>query len=259
VDFGLAKFEGHRHPQLPQAMPRGPGPAGLLDERGPHHSLGVVLYEMLTGEAPFRGTPRRVLDQVLAEEPRSPRRLNEQVPRDLESVCLKAMAKAPGDRYATAADFAGDLRRFLAGQAVRARPVGPAGKLWRWARRRPGPALLAASLLVALAGGVGGVTAAWRHADFQRRQAEKHLAETERERARPKEDFRKAHHALADLIEAGLRETPANRPVPPYFLEQALAYYRDFLRQLCFLGLFVSVCQAVQHTHQKRAGSPAAT
>jgi hypothetical protein len=83
---------------------------------------------------------------VLEDEPRPPRRLNDKVPRDLETICLKAMAKAPSRRYATAGELADDLRAYLDGRPIRARPVGPAGRLRLWCRRNP----VAASLLVAV-------------------------------------------------------------------------------------------------------------
>ncbi|HEY1377511.1 MAG TPA: DUF3365 domain-containing protein, partial [Gemmataceae bacterium] len=84
--------------------------------------------------------------QVLHAEPRPPRQLNDQVPRDLETVCLKAMGKAPARRYATAQDLADDLRRFLRGEPIRARPVGRLARLGRWCRRNP----VAAGLLLAV-------------------------------------------------------------------------------------------------------------
>ena len=93
-----------------------------------------------------------LLHQVLHDEPRPPRRLNDQIPRDLETVCLKAMAKEPGRRYQTAGELAEDLRRLLQGEAVKARPTGPVERAVRWTRRRPGAAaLLAVSALAALA------------------------------------------------------------------------------------------------------------
>src|SRR5205085_12621206 len=100
---------------------RGEGHA--VDGRSDVYSLGVVLYEMLAGELPFRGNPRMLLLQVLHDEPRPPRSLNDKVPRDLETVCLKALARAPARRYASARDLADDLRRYLRGEAIRARPV----------------------------------------------------------------------------------------------------------------------------------------
>jgi serine/threonine protein kinase/tetratricopeptide (TPR) repeat protein len=116
------------------------------------YSLGVLLYEAITGQPPFRGaTVLETLEQVRSREPVPPRRLQSAVPRDLETICLKALAKDPARRYPSALALAQDLELFRAGEPIRARPEGLASRLWRKARRRP---LALVSVLVLLVAGV---------------------------------------------------------------------------------------------------------
>ena len=130
------------------------GESHLVDGRADIYSLGVILYVLLAGETPFRGNIRMLLHQVLYEPPRSPRKINDRIPRDLETICLKCVEKEPGKRYQTAQDLADDLRRFLDGRPINARPVSALEHGWRWCRRNPVVAGLSAAVLVVLLAGV---------------------------------------------------------------------------------------------------------
>ncbi len=144
---------------------------GAVDARTDVYSLGIVLYELLTGTRPFQGSQRMLLVRIQEEEPAPPRRLDDTIPRDLETVCLKAIAKSPAHRYPDAASFAAELRRYLRGEPVRARPLGPLRACWRKCRRKPVITGLAASLAIAVVLGFAGVTWQWRRAEHQRGHA----------------------------------------------------------------------------------------
>jgi WD40 repeat protein len=152
ADFGLAKLEDNRElSQTGQVMgtpcymspEQARGEAKAVSPAADIYGLGAILYECLTGRPPFQGPNSfEIIQQVLADDPVSPRALQPSIPRDLETICLKCLQKEPARRYASADELADDLRRFRDHRPIRARPVGPIERAIRWTRRRPGAAAL---------------------------------------------------------------------------------------------------------------------
>jgi WD40 repeat protein/tRNA A-37 threonylcarbamoyl transferase component Bud32 len=130
------------------------------------YALGTMLYTMITGRPPFQAAS--VLDtlkQVRSQEPMRPRQLQPKIPRDLETICLKCLEKEPGRRYASAADLADDLERYLEGQPIQARPMPAWERPWKWAKRQPLVAALSAAVVLVAVLGFGLVAWQWQRAE----------------------------------------------------------------------------------------------
>jgi eukaryotic-like serine/threonine-protein kinase len=233
TDFGLAKAEGS------DALTNTGDIVGTLrymaperfdgwsDPRSDLYSLGVTLYELLTlrplCEEPNRA---RLIKRVTHELPPAPHKLEPKIPRDLETIVLKTIAKEPAQRYVSAGELALDLRRFLADRPVRARRTSGAERLWRWSRRNPALAVSLSCLFLVLALGCIVATALWRHAERQREiaaelrdqseerriAAETSAQEAERQRARALANFGRARAAVDDYLnqirESQLKSVP---------------------------------------------------
>ena len=162
------------------------------------YALGAILYELLTGRPPFQGlSPMETAMQVIVQEPVSPRRLLPTVPRDLETISLKCLQKDPHRRYESAAALAADLRRYLDGQPIQARPIGPLERLGKWARRKPGVAGLTAALVFLAAASIAGLSWLYWDAHTQRHQALAAREEARAAEARAKEAETRARLAAA--------------------------------------------------------------
>jgi WD40 repeat protein/tRNA A-37 threonylcarbamoyl transferase component Bud32 len=193
MDFGLARLAGANekltHDGAVMGTPAYMAPeqveaeAGEVGPASDQYSLGVVLYELLCGETPFSGPPAVLLYNTVRVAPRPPRRKNPAVPRDLETICLRAIGKHATDRYATCREMAEDLRRWLDDEPIRARRMGMLERTARWVRRNPLVACLTMALVLLTLSGLAAVTGLWQEAEAHRREADANLGEADRQRA----------------------------------------------------------------------------
>jgi serine/threonine protein kinase len=248
TDFGLAQMAGDagltvtgellgtlRYASPEQVLAR----QGVVDHRSDVYSLGATLYELLTLRPVFEGRDRNeLLRQIADQEPRPPRSLHPPVPRELETVVLKALAKEPSERYPTARALADDLQRFLDNRPVLARRPTATERLRKLVRRHPSLVGAGAVVLVLLSAGSLLSTLLIR-GEQERTRAEQRNAEEayrrERQRAEEAESrFRLARRSVDEMFRISQEEL-ADRPglegPRKRLLWSVLAYYQEFLEQ----------------------------
>jgi eukaryotic-like serine/threonine-protein kinase len=238
TDFGLARWgvgadlsgSGDAPGTLRYMSPEQAAGGRVLDPRSDVYSLGATLYELLAGRPAFAGSDRADLLRRIAQvEPIPPRRIDPTIPRDLETIVGKAMAKEPDRRYATARELAEDLRRFLDDRPILARRPGPLERLGRWSRRHARATAAAAALLVLAAAGSGfGMARLWE----EQKRANAALLRAQEARRYERETLlftvkadQVAARALARMAMAADVQNPAEVMRDEAFCRKALAYY----------------------------------
>jgi serine/threonine protein kinase len=241
TDFGLARFRNDacltmtgdlvgtlRYMSPEQALAQ----RGVVDHRTDVYSLGATLYELLTLEPAFPGkSQEELIWQIASGEPRPPRRINAAVPADLETIVLKALARNPEERYATARELGDDLRRFLSYEPIRARRPSLPARASRWARRHRSVVVSAVLVLLTAVLGLAGSTV-W----IAQEQARTQIAyEAEKQqRALAERNFQQARQMLdlfTQISEDELADRPDLKNIRRKLLGAALVYYRDFSDQ----------------------------
>jgi serine/threonine-protein kinase len=209
------------------------GRGDQVDERADVYGLGAILYEVLTGQPPFAAaTVQEVLRKVQREEPPRPRELWTSVPPALEAVCLRALAKMPADRYASARDLAQEVQRWLADEPVEAYPEPWTARVARWGRRhRPimtaALALLITALLALVVGNflIGEQKA---RAEANAREANKQQGRAERHLHRAQDAVYRYHTQVSEEV---LLKEPGLQPLRKKLLETALQFYQGFVEE----------------------------
>jgi len=196
---------------------------GLVDHRADIYSLGATLYELLTLRPIFDGRDRHeLLQQIANEEPRPPRSVDRSIPEELETIVLKAVAKEPSERYATAQELADDLQRFREDRPIRARRPSALEKATKWARRHKGAVVSAVMVLLLLVAGMSVTTLLVAQAYERERK----------ERARAEKSFREAREAVDQFAQIGEQElagSPLLEATRRRILVTALDYYQNFI------------------------------
>jgi serine/threonine protein kinase len=255
TDFGLALFQANmqltrtgdmlgtmRYMSPEQAS----GDRVVLDHRTDIYSLGLTLYELLTLQPAVDGDePHAVLRRIMDEEPRPLRAIDKTIPLELETIVLKSIAKAPGERYASAAAMADDLQRWLNDEPIRARRPTIVEHAARWSRRHWSLLAAAAGILAVATLGLLVATisisvertaalAALQGESQQRAAAEKHRLAEQEQRKAADESFRQARQAVDTFWNLSEEELAGHRGLAQLrrrFLATALDYYNDFLEQ----------------------------
>jgi eukaryotic-like serine/threonine-protein kinase len=234
TDFGLAKKlqgdSGLTHTGqvmgTPSYMPPEQAEGKDVGPLADVYSLGAILYCLLTGRPPFQAaSPMDTLLQVVSQDPVPPRQLNPGVPRDLETITLKALEKLPGKRYQSAAALGADIDRWLRGEPILARPVGRLEMVAKWVRRRPVIAGLSMMVVVIGLVGLSGILWQWQRAErnFEESEKNRKLAEAQTAEAKAQRKIAETKTAEAQaradqlerqgyvsLIAISQRETQAN-------------------------------------------------
>ena len=249
TDFGLAKTleedsiqtrEGaimgtpsYMAPEQAMGKTREVGPVSDI------YGLGAILYDLLTGIPPFRGeTVMDTIQQVIHREPVPPTRLNTKLPTDLGTICLKCLEKDPKKRYSTAGELAADLRRYLDGEPIIARPTPVYEKAWKWARRKPAQAALAGMVtMVALFASIGGYWLALHEktrADENFRlkeQANREKSTAIAQKQKAEENFRLALAAVEQLLTKVGQNRLAHEPRMERTRRELLVQAKQFLNR----------------------------
>ncbi len=231
TDFGLARFQGEATLTAPgdllgtlryMSPEQATADHAVVDERTDVYSLGATLYELVTLHPVFAGSDRQeLLRRIAQEEPRRPRAIQPAVPRDLETIILKAMSKDPAGRYATAQQLADDMGRFLDDRPIMARRPGPLERSARWARRYAAALVVAVPLLAAMVLALG---VAFGMVLAEQARTKRAHDEASRQRDEARRAVEDMYTETADL----LSKVPGLHPIRFVLLTKALQYYDKF-------------------------------